>query len=1146
MTNHPIYYNPWPGITSYEDPATSKNKLDFCGRDNDIYDMTRLIDDNLVVVLYGKSGIGKTSLLNAGVFPALRKEQYVPVSIRLGSLDESASFQNAITSTIENAIAAIGGTFKVVNVVEEKSGDQLQASDYLWNYFARHRFFNSDGQTVFPVIVLDQFEEVLRYADKESQTKADALLTQIHYLADESHALNDCRIDGEKYYYDFNFRFVISIREDELYLLEDNIDKLSVGAFKRCRYRLRSISQEGALAAILIPGRDCIHESQKEAIAQQIIKLSTRKVNDEIDTLLLSLVCAGTYGKKAGEKITLTDLAVWDDNPMEVYYQDAIKGLAAEKVRYIQQYLIREDGSRRRVDANEVRAALGEGIYNALIQGENRMLSLGEHGQVELLHDQLALAVYEERKAFEERERKKKLRRRVTFVGIVVLAITGVFLFQNHRLKQQQWKMMENQSRYIAEKANNFLEKSDPFTAKRLLLDVLPTKNNDKPCTSEAEKAFRNACNLNTILFKGHDAIVSSVSFSPNGAHIASASWDGTVRIWDAQTGEEIRVFNGHSNWVNSVSFRFDGKRIVSASDDKTVRIWDTETGNCVRTLKGHTSGVNSVSYSPSGKLIVSTSNDTTVRIWNAETGHVLRILRCYPEIEHVASMSYDSTTRTGWNVGCEYNVLNCGVYSAAFSPNEKYVVSDFINNIIIWDAATGKKIKILKGHTGQINSLSFSPDGKHIVSSSDDKTVKIWDTETGNCILTYEGHDHGVTSAVFSPDGRSVVSASSSDGIGVYNGIIILWDVNTGEEIQTIERRQYYDHSLSFSPDGKSIASAFFKTISVWKVATGSDFCFQEEKPAEFYAAAFSPDGKHIVYTSSEKTVKIMEVKTGQIVRTLDGHSSEVYSATFSANGKFIVTASNDSTIKIWEVKTGNCIRTLNGHKDAVLSASFSPDGKRIVSASADSTIRIWDAESGKELIKLKGHSGMVYSATFSPDGRRIVSRSEDRTTKVWEAKTGSEIVSFEGPDDCYSFGESYSAAFTLNGECVIAPSNNNQTVNIRNIKTGKIIHTLKGNIWWVNPVVNTSEGERVVTTYLETVKVWDSETGVEIQSFQNNSQESYAIFSPNGKQILVNDDGTFRIWDFPPLQELIDQTRERFKDRPLTPEERRMYYLE
>lgn len=152
--------NPWAGLSSYEDPAKSTQSLKFCGRDSETFDVVRLIDDNFLLTLYGKSGIGKTSLLNAGVFPCLRRELYTPLSLRLGISDGSETFQDIITTAIERTMAEEGGYTELFPVVDEQT--DCTAPDYLWNWFARRRFVDARGNVTFPVIVLDQFEEVFR------------------------------------------------------------------------------------------------------------------------------------------------------------------------------------------------------------------------------------------------------------------------------------------------------------------------------------------------------------------------------------------------------------------------------------------------------------------------------------------------------------------------------------------------------------------------------------------------------------------------------------------------------------------------------------------------------------------------------------------------------------------------------------------------------------------------------------------------------------------------------------------------------------------------------------------------------------------------------------------------------------------------
>lgn len=245
--------------------------------------------------------------------------------------------------------------------------------------------------------------------------------------------------------------------------------------------------------------------------------------------------------------------------------------------------------------------------------------------------------------------------------------------------------------------------------------------------------------------FKGHTGEVNSVSFSPDGKTLASASQDKTVKLWDINSGKEIKTFKGHTNSVNSVSYSPDGKTLASASRDKTVKLWDIITsGKEINTLKGRTD-VNSVSFSLDGKTLASASHDTTVKLWDVKSGKEIRTLK-----EH-----------TGY------------VKNISFSPDDKALASaSFDKTVKLWEFKSGKEIKTLIGHTDFVNSISFSPDGKILTSASWDRTVKLWDINSGREIKTLKGHTESVSSVSFSPDGKILASASR-------NGTIILWNLD-------------------------------------------------------------------------------------------------------------------------------------------------------------------------------------------------------------------------------------------------------------------------------------------------------------------------------------------------------------------------------
>ena len=423
--------NPWAGLASYEDPETAERKLKFCGRDDDSYDVARLIMGNVFVTLYGKSGIGKTSLLNAGIFPELREEQYIPLSLRLGIRDEVCpkSYQTIIVEAIQQK----ANRFETIHVIDEQT--DLQAVDYLWNYFARHRFFDKYDEPVTPVIVLDQFEEVFRSDRKE----AEVLLRQLDYLNDKDHSIDNCMVDGQHYHYEQNYRFVVSIREDDLYRLEDSIDNCYLPALKRCRYRLRSLSEQGARDVILIPGEGLFKKEEQDDIASRIIEKS-RNVDGSISTNIISLLCSRIFidFKRSGANYISPALvdSFLKGNPFERFYNEATRGLSNREKCYIEENLVDSAGHRNSIPENDFMLNAARGAV--LFEGENRILQRictsadGNNYRIELIHDSFCepLMIMKE---------KRKRLRRMKWIGfsaiIVLICICATALFVNQSIE---------------------------------------------------------------------------------------------------------------------------------------------------------------------------------------------------------------------------------------------------------------------------------------------------------------------------------------------------------------------------------------------------------------------------------------------------------------------------------------------------------------------------------------------------------------------------------------------------------------------------------------------------------------------------------------------------------------------------------------
>jgi len=738
------------------------------------------------------------------------------------------------------------------------------------------------------------------------------------------------------------------------------------------------------------------------------------------------------------------------------------------------------------------------------------------------------LAETEKARAEEQTYSATQLRKRAyyltgAFVVALVMAVTAIFFGRQAQVSSRLATTRELTSASISN-----LDVDPERSILLALQAVNKTYTIDGTVLPEAEDALRRAIQASRVelTLNGHTGPIFSAEFSPDGKRIATASADGSARIWDVSTGKELLSVKGSSIYdIDSeqgyawfTAFSPDGKFLATAGGDGVACIWDASTGQQRITLDGHSDQVFTVAFSPDGNRLVTSSNDSTAKVWDVTTGEEL--LTVHEESDKEGGIVF--------------------VWWATFSPDGSQiataVTADFERGwTSIWDVETGEKMMTLAALGPTMRSVAFSPDGARIVTTEDDRTAKIWDASSGELLTTLYGHTANVTDAKFSLDGTRIVTVSSDRQIKV-------WDAVTGQDLFTLAGHSDGIWSVSFSSDGEHIVTASNdNTAKVWRIFPTRELLTFDNgsRPPHPNGVrlVYSPDGTRLATVNSDLTPKVWDVKTEKLLFELAGHTDIVTNIVYSPDGTQIATASGDGTAKIWDAISGKEIRSFIGHKNTVFGIDFSPDGSRLATASLDGTATVWDTKTGEALFQLTGHTFWVMSVDYSPDGARLVTGSGDGTGIVWDAMTGKRLFSLVGHSSNVR-----RVIFSPDGTRILTGSLDG-TAKVWDATSGKELLTLSGHTDSVFDAAFSRDGTHIATASGDqTAKVWDATTGKVLWTFPAPDGLTGVAFSPDGSQLAVGSlDGTDRIYLLR-IEDLMTLARQRLT-RTLTMEECQQY---
>ncbi|MGD2357205.1 hypothetical protein ACP8WR_13975 [Mycolicibacterium nivoides] len=1053
--------NPWPGLESYCEDAQGF----FYGRVHECQKLLKKVLDAPVTVLFGRSGLGKTSLLHAGLFPLLRNENYLPIYVRFDLKPGAASLSRQLHEAVRNAIQA------------EAPDAVLPGDDEsLWEYLHRAdlELWSARNYLLTPVILLDQFEELFTLGegvpDEVEAFKYDlADLAENRIPADLAARIKNDPAEARRLNLrSHNCKLLISLREDFLAHLEDWCR--FIPALGRSRMRLLPLGTDEAFDAVYKPAQhlmtpELAHQvvgiiagaglhTGADSLTRDVDGPAHRRGAADVEPTLLSLVC-----RELNEERKRLGKATFDEQLIEEhgrstipnYYTSCVSGMRPEVAEFIETQLITKTGFRDfEAVEDAVPARLTREELDQLI--DSRLVRLAEyHGtqRIELIHDVLTGTVRdhrdrrvaaEELRLAEERKEKEKA------------ALAAAAEQDRQALAQAaQLREAELDRERLAERERRL--ESEKTAARRLRWALVGLAIACTAALVLAGVAFQQRGVAQTLsrearidqLYVNSQLMLGGLS--PLGSHdvklmqmlLAAQAIPSTLptRNYELLTTlnkerDLLKVIDLEAP-IKTVALSPDGSRVVSGGGDKTVRLWGVD-GQPIGEPMRHEDKVTSVAFSPDGSRIVSGGEDKTVRLWGVD----------------------------------------------------------------------GQPIGEPMRHEDKVTSVAFSPDGTRVASGGDDGTVRVWDVRTWSQVGSPLIHPGSVNTVAFSPDGTRVAS-------GGQDGTVRVWDVRTWSQVGSPLIHPGSVNSVAFSADGSRIATGgsdrLIRLFSIsMEPSRAIGYLIGHESAVN--AVAFDRDKPYLVSASSDGTVRLWDLRWQRIV----GHEAATWAGYFD-DGHRIGSGSKDKTVRWWDPANGRQIGEPVSIDDPDITDLFPADETRVLSFGSNADAQLWDARTRKpigEPLRLPGEPALVTDYAVS----RIAAQLQSRAVQVYKTDTmlpaGKLIVPSE---------DVWTMSFSHDGR-ILATGGGSGIVELWDTDTGsrlgRPMNDGGGPVWSIE---FSSDKQLLAVGYEDyTLRLWRTDTLAREGDplALEDALATSAAFSPDGRTVAAGgDDGTIRLWD-------------------------------
>ena len=1098
--------SPYKGLTPY----TEADAAFFFGRESE----RQIIAANLMAarltVLYGPSGVGKSSVLRAGVMRDLRRTakrnqaergvaEFAPVAF--GDWREP-DVAHALLRAVHDAVADLAGE----SLPEPEPGDSL--TDGLAAYA------EAVGGELF--VILDQFEEYFLYHPR-----------------DEGDGGFDDELSRAVAQPDLRVNFLIALREDAL----AGLDRFK-GRMPRLLenyLRLRHLDRAGGRAAIEEPVKQFNVQRAEELAAVSVEPQLVDAVLDQVKAGQLSLDESTQGGVGAptaapddasieAPYLQLVMSRIWEEELEEgchvlrlqtlerlggaarivrTHLDEAMANLSPEErelAASVFHHLVTPSGTKIAHALSDLAEYAGvkesdlRPVVERLSGGSVRILRPAadaagrESGSTyEIFHDVLAGPILDWRqrhvaatqRAESERKRREaeaeahrdRHRARV-FRGVALIAVAlalGVGVLAIIAVRTNQ----TTHSRELAASALSALP-TDPSESVRLAAEALGVRE-----TPEAEEALRRALEESRVraLMVGGGHAVNQARYSTDGRRLVTAGNDGSARVWDARTGRQLALLRAGRAPLYMAAFDGSGRRVLAAGESGEIRIWDARTRRPVRTLNPDSGPLAPgwVAFSRDGDRIVTPARAAGALVWRAGSGSKQGVDR-----EHLLA--------------------------ATISADGRWVATAGINRARVWDARTGRLVASTP-LPAEPRLIELSPDGRRAVVGSED-TAYLWTLPNERLQELHSYSELGLVSAHFSADGRSIVTAGDWEAN--------VWDIAAGRQVGSMLGHQDRVNSAAFSPDGELVVTAGEDAKAIVWARDGGLLNELRGHSDAVRDASFAPNGRSVVTGSADGTARVWSVSSETV---LHGQGGILSAASFSRDGRRVLTAGGDGTAWLWH-SAGRPIGTLasDGEGGGFAAAELSPDGTRLVTSGIVGGLQIWRVGAGERAVPVLPPARVgaePWDAAFSPDGRLVVTADFAPSATIWDARTGSVRKRLEVRDPQ---GDVLTAAFSPEGRRVVTAGEDRIT-RIWGVSNGRLlVPPLRGHTGSILSAAWSHDGERIVTASSDaTVRIWDAATGEQLHLLRGFSGAARsAEFSPDDRWLVAGgNDGTTRVWD-------------------------------